>query len=70
MAREKEYYRANLEALNTRFPDREMLTFEEVMQIMGWGDRRMVKKYMGAHITPDKKISKQPVARYMCGGGS
>ena len=30
MAREKEDYRANLEILNSRFPDHDMLTFSEI----------------------------------------
>lgn len=68
MAREKEFYRENLELLNARFPDHDMLTLPEVMQVMGWGDRRTVRTYLGEHITPDRKISKNPVARFMCGG--
>ena len=37
MAREKEDYRANIEQLNRLFPEREMLTIKEVMQILGYG---------------------------------
>lgn len=68
MAREKPFYRENLELLNARYPDHDMLTLTEVMQVMGWGDRRMVRKYLGNHITPDLKVSKKPLANYMCGG--
>ena len=67
MGREKDGYRENLELLNTRFPDHDMLTMEQVMQVIGCVDRRTVRKYMGAHITPDNKLSKVFLARYMCG---
>ena len=35
MAREKEGYRENLEILNNRFPDHDMLSIEEIMQVTG-----------------------------------
>ena len=46
MAREKEFYRENLELLNARFPDHDMLSLPEVKQVMGWNDTRTVKKYV------------------------
>lgn len=70
MAREKEFYRENLELLNSRYPDHDMLTFPEVMQVMGWGDRRTIRKHLGEYITPDMKISKTMIAQFMCGGKS
>ena len=62
MAREKEDYRANIEQLNRLFPEREMLTIKEVMQILGYGSPNTVKKYLKfVH----GKISKATLARYM-----
>lgn len=66
MAREKEEYRENIEQLNRLFPDREMLTVPETMQILGYGSKNTVKKYLGAKMV-NGKISKVALARYMCG---
>lgn len=66
MAREKEFYRENLELLNARYPDHDMLSFEEVKTVMGWTDTRTIKKYLGKYITCER-ICKTALARYMCG---
>ena len=66
MAREKEFYRENLELLNTRFPDHDMLSLPEVKQVMGWNDTRTVKKYLGQYITRER-ICKTALAQFMCG---
>ena len=66
MSREKEFFRDNLELLNIRFPDHDMLTFEEVKQVMGWTDTRTIKKYLGKHIV-NERICKPALARYMSG---
>lgn len=64
MAREKEDFRTNIEQLNRLFPDREMLTIREAMQILGYSSPNTVKKYLSfVH----GKISKAALARYMCG---
>ena len=64
MAREKEDYRANIEQLNRLFPEREMLTIKETMQILGYTSPTTVKKYL---TFVHGKISKAALARYMCG---
>ncbi len=66
MAREKEFYRENLAILNNRYPDHEMLSFPEVLAVMGWKDIKTIKKYLGKYIT-NEKICKPALARYMCG---
>lgn len=66
MAREKPDYRANLEILNTRFPDHDMLTYEETMVVTGYTSVNSVKKYLGTMFV-NKRISKAALARYMCG---
>lgn len=66
MAREKDGYRENLELLNTRFPDHDMLSIEEVMQVTGYTNRETVKKHLGA-MFKNHRISKVFLARYMCG---
>lgn len=64
MAREKIDYRANIEQLNRYFPDREMLTMRETMQILGYTSPNTVKKYL---TFVNGRISKAALARYMCG---
>lgn len=66
MAREKEGYRDNLELLNLRFPNHDLLTFEEVMQVTGYTDRRSIRKCFGSQIV-NNRLSKVYLARYMCG---
>lgn len=66
MAREKEGYRDNMELLNLRFPNHDLLTFEEVMQVTGYTDRRSIRKYFGSQIV-NNRLSKVYLARYMCG---
>jgi hypothetical protein len=67
MAREKDGYRDNLELLNVRFPDHDMLTIEEVMLVTGYTSRNSIAKYLGQWIV-NKRMSKVYLARYMCGG--
>lgn len=64
MAREKEDYRANLELLNSRYPDYDMLTIRDIMQVLGYNSPNTVKKLFKL---VNGKVSKAAVARYMCG---
>ena len=66
MAREKTDYRANLEILNARYPDHDMLSIEEIMQVTGFTSKTTIKKYFGAGMV-GKRLSKAALARYMCG---
>lgn len=66
MAREKEGYRENLEILNNRFPDHDMLSIEEIMQVTGIRSMTTVRKYFGEKMVL-KRLSKAALARYMCG---
>lgn len=66
MAREKEFYRDNLEILNTRYPDHDMLSFAEIKAVTGFTDTRTIKKYLGRHIV-NERVCKPALARYMCG---
>ncbi len=65
MPREKEDFRANIEQLNRYFPDREMLTIPEVMQVMGYKSKDTAKKYIPFI---NRRVSKATLARIMCGG--
>lgn len=67
MAREKECYRENLELLNNRFPEHDMLSMEEVLQVTGYTDRRTLFKYIPVKNWSNRKLSKVFLARYMCG---
>lgn len=64
MAREKEDYRANLEILNMRFPDHDMLSVEEVKQVFGYANRKTVIKYFGEQFV-NGRMSKAALARCM-----
>ena len=66
MAREKDGYRENLELLNNRFPEHDLLSMEQVMQVTGYSDRRTLLKHRGQYFV-NKRISKVFLARYMCG---
>ena len=66
MSREKEDYRATIEQLNRLFPEYEMLSLKDVMQVLGYTDPRPVKKYLGNSFV-NGKLSKVTLARYMCG---
>lgn len=67
MAREKEGYRDNLEILNNRFPDHDMLSVLEVLQVTGYTDRRTLFKHIGPANWANNRLSKVYLARYMCG---
>ena len=64
MAREHQDYRNNIEQLNRLYPDREMLTIQEVMQIMGYKTQTTAKKYVPF---VNRRVSKATLARLMCG---
>ena len=66
MAAEKAGYRENLELLNNRFPDHDLLTIEEIKQVTGFGSRNTVLKYLGKYIA-NERICKPALAQYMCG---
>ena len=66
MAREHPDYRDNLELLNRRFPEHDMLNVEELMQITGIKTHRTVNKHFKGGIVGGR-ISKVKVARWMCG---
>lgn len=66
MAREKEGYRENLEILNARYPDHDMLTIEEIMQVTGYTSINTIRKYFGKALV-NRRLSKVYLARYMCG---
>lgn len=66
MAREHPDYRGNIELLNLRFPDHDMLSVEEVMQVTGFKKRDTVLKHLGGSFV-NRRLSKATLARYMCG---
>ena len=60
MARENEDYRATLEQLNRHFPERELLTMEEVMRITGYKSKDSVRKHFPF---VNRRINKATLAR-------
>ena len=66
MAREKEGYRENLELLNERFPNVDMLNMVQVMAVIGCTDRRTLMRKIPNNWV-GKRLSKVYLARYMCG---
>lgn len=68
MAREHPDYRDNLELLNRRYPECDMLNVEQIMQITGYKTHRSVNKHFGDGLVCGR-ISKVKMARWMCGMG-
>ncbi len=66
MAREKEGYRDNLELLNERFPNVDMLNMTQVMAVIGCTDRRTLMRKIPKNWV-NGRLSKVFLARYMCG---
>lgn len=66
MAREKELYRENLEILNTRYPDHDMLSIDEIKSVTGFKSVNTVRKHFGKMLV-NRRLSKAALARYMCG---
>lgn len=66
MAREHPDYRNNIELLNARFPNYDMLNVEEVMQVLNFKTKKTVLKHLGTSFVANR-ISKARLARYMCG---
>lgn len=52
--------------LNTRFPNVDMLSQEQVMQVIGCADRRTLRRRLPGNWVGNR-ISKVYLARYMCG---
>lgn len=65
---EKAGYRKNLEILNSRFPDHDLLTIEEVKQVTGFKSRNTVLKHLGKYLICKSRISKADLADFMCRG--
>ncbi len=65
MPREKEGFRDNLEQLNRLYPDRELLTIQEVKAITGWHSASTVRKYLGPSMIT-AKVPKVTLARFLC----
>ena len=66
VSREKQDYRANLEILNTLYPEHAMLTEQQAMEVTGYKDRRTLRKHLG-NCFANNRISKAALARWMCG---
>lgn len=66
MSRELQDYRRNLEILNARFPQHDMLTEAQAMEITGYKTRHTLRKYLG-ELFSGNRISKAAMARWMCG---
>lgn len=65
MPREHVDYRNNIEQLNRRYPEKEMLTRPEVMQILGVSTYAGLNRFGLPFI--HGKVSKAALARVMCG---
>lgn len=63
MSREYEDYRNTIAQLNRLFPDKELLSMTDVMQVTGYKTKDSVKKY---YPFVNKKINKATLARCLC----
>lgn len=65
MGRELQGYRENLEILNNRFPNYDMLSRQEVMDVTNIRSRTTVCKHF--KFNNAGKLSKRDLAIWMCG---
>lgn len=63
MSKEREGFRENLELLNARFPNKDMLNIADVMEFMGQS-RNTVKRKI--RFSPVLLVSKADLARQIC----
>lgn len=63
MAREFEDYRNTIEQLNRLYPEKELLTMEDVMKITGYKSKDSVRKY---YPFINRRINKATLARFLC----
>ena len=66
MAREKELFRANLEQLNTRFPDKESLSYTDLCSLFDCSYRTAIRKWGKMYNKVIGGVPKTTVARAMC----
>lgn len=59
-------YYDTMKILDDRFPDYDMLSIEEVAQVLNRKSLTTVRKQLGARFV-DRKLSKVKLAKYMCG---
>lgn len=62
MAREKESFRDNLERLDAKYPDKELLSLSEAARYLGI-HRETTAKLLKGKMLPGNKISKVALAR-------
>ncbi len=65
MAREKELYRENLDRLDERFPDTEVLKYKDIADFMGRSVRFVQKHFQPFYKKELAGISKTVVARLL-----
>ncbi len=68
MARERPDYRNTLEQLNMLYPNRELLTAEEVQAVTGYKTKDSIRKHFPS--VCGGKYNKTTVARILAGGAA
>lgn len=68
MARERPDYRNTLEQLNALYPNRELLTAEEVQAVTGYKTKDSIRKHFPS--VCGGKYNKTTVARILAGGAA
>ena len=63
MGREYPDYRNTIEQLNRLYPDRELLTVEEVMKITGYKTKDSIRKHFPV---ANRRVNKASLARCLC----
>ena len=66
MRKEHRDYKRNLDLLNARYPDHEMLSEQQAMEVTGYKTRITIRKHLGKSFV-NHRISKAALARWMCG---
>jgi hypothetical protein len=66
MAREKELFRENLEAINARFPAKETLNYEEICVLFGYSKSTAIRNWKSEYNRRIGGVPKATIARAMC----
>lgn len=66
MAREKEGYRENLEAINELFPDKMSLNYADISRMFGYSRSSAIRKWGKFYNSMCGGVPKTTIARLMC----
>lgn len=66
MAREKEGFRDNLERIDSRFPEKESLNYDDLCTLFGFSRSTAIRRWKSFYNKNIGGVPKTTVARVMC----